>query len=212
MSMRRRGILLAVGVLALATVSVAATVQLLYFQLPEPEAADGPGLIRWMVSRDLSQETPDLRRRLLTRVKQILADVLAASDTPIDEQFDPKYRPQFWSNVDVLLKEWFYQQAELYAATPASQRPAMLDKSLEEARWLSKFRPTVPAAGGNGTSPQSTPVDPITSAVELMRKMNESLDQAPKDRQQMLREFASALNTRIAAQTFQGLINVLKGD
>jgi hypothetical protein len=211
MSMKRRGILLAMGVLALATVSVAATVQLLYFQLPEPDVADGPGLIRWMVSRDLSQETPELRRRLLTRIKQILDDVLAASDKPIDEQFDPKYRPQFWSNVDVLMQEWFYQQAELYAATPTSQRPAMLDQSLDEARLLSGFQPAPPTLAGDAAASKSRESDPISSALELMKKMNVWLEQAPKDREPMLRQFALALNKRIAAQTFQGLIDVLKG-
>lgn len=211
MSMKRRGILLAMGVLALATVSVAATVQLLYFQLPEPEIADGPGLIRWMVSRDLNQETPDLRRRLLTRIKQILDDVLAASDKPIDEQFDPEYRPQFWSNVDVLMQEWFYQQAELYAATPISERPAMLDESLSEARLLSGFQPARPAPANDVAVSTSHATDPMSSAVQLMKKMNTWLQQAPQGREPMLRDFATAINKRIAAQTFQGLINLFKG-
>jgi hypothetical protein len=166
MNLKRRGILLAICLLALATMSVAATVQLLYFQLPEPEVADGPGLIRWMVSRDLSQETPELRRRVLARIKTVLPDVLAASDTPIDEQFDPKYRPQFWSNVDVLMKEWYYEQAEIYAATPEAERPAMLDQSLAEAKNLSGFKPAMSSATADSAGAEPTLPDSLKSALE----------------------------------------------
>lgn len=206
---KRRGILLAVGLLTLATVSLAATVQLLYFQLPDPEVADGPGLIRWMVLRDFKQESPEVRRKLLVRVQQVLIGKPRTSDKTIDEQLDPKYRPQFWSNVDMLLAEWFYQQAEIYAATPADKRTAQLDQILDSAKTLGDFKPSTSA--GTTAQPKPKSPDPLAAATEFMQKIQTWIAAAPPEKQPALRHFAAALQARMAARTLQGFMKAFGG-
>lgn len=205
MSIKRRGILMAVGLLTLATVSAATAIQLLYFQLPTPETADGPGLIRWMVTRELSQESPEIRHRLLARARQILPDIVAAGDEPIDQRFDPQYRPQFWRNVDVLVEEWFLQQASLYEQTPADSQPALLDQMLDEIEWLKQLQPT-PGVTGPETASSA---DATAGAMEWMRKFNGWIERAPAERRPSLRRFVVAMQTRQAARMLQGWLKAI---
>ena len=211
MFFRRRGIMIGIGILALATVSLAATVQVFFLQLPEPEEADGRGLIRWMIIRDLSQETPELRRRLLVRIDEVLGGNQLGSGS-INDQLDPQYQPRFWSNVDVLLQEWFYVQSEHYAAASPEQRTAMLDEILDEAKGLSNFQSDSPQeqTDPNIASGEQNADDPLTAVAKFMEKMNGWIECAPPAYRQDVRHFAAALQARMAVRSLQDFMNAFK--
>ena len=230
MFLRRRGILIGIGILALATVSLAATVQVYFFRLPDPSEADGPGIIRWMVTRDLSQESPDTRRRLLIRVLEVIdgQDLTADSGKgSIDDQLGPQYRDIFWKNVDTLLEEWFHMQAERYAAAHVSDQTALLDQILNDAQGLASFQKqdskktegsenepeqAQTAAGSSSEDKNAPETDSIAAAATFIQTINKWVDRAPPEKQKQLRHFAAALQARIAVKSFQGLMNSLKPD
>ena len=64
----RYGLLIAGAVVAMLSVAAGAGFLMVYPPLPDPSVATRQELFRWMVLRDLSGESPEIRQKILSRV------------------------------------------------------------------------------------------------------------------------------------------------
>lgn len=99
-------------------------------RMPDPVTTDLRGLLRWLVTRDLSQEPAEVQEQLLTRLEVELRnglDVGGARDQLTDLQ-----RAQLIENADFLGRLWFLQQVDRYFAQIDAERLQFLDGLIDE--------------------------------------------------------------------------------
>jgi hypothetical protein len=190
MKRRYRGVAIGAALVLMAVLSAAAGVNALLFRLPSPAEADVEGLFRWLVSRDLAAESPEIRRQLITRLEPELDRGIELSS--VEDRLDPDQLAQFEKNVDRLLADWYAAQCKAYFATPTEQRRQMLDALLDRvSAWnvselLANFEPEGAAT--------STP--PQNLLLQLSQRMNAWHAQAAPDQQAELQRFQADLQAR----------------
>jgi len=123
----------ALAVLTLAvvlTVSVTAAVQFYQQRLTDPASADREELLRWLVVRDLSEESAQLRRTLAARLEEEFGgDRIDWNATA--GQLDGTQRERLWQNVLLLLEPWFTQKVDGYFQLAATERLAYVDRTID---------------------------------------------------------------------------------
>jgi hypothetical protein len=101
-------------------------------RMPDPATADLRGLLRWLVTRDLSQEATEIQEQILARLEVELRqgfDVSKARDQLTDNQ-----RVQLLKNADHLGRLWFLKQVDRYFAQIDAERLRFLDQLLDEVQ------------------------------------------------------------------------------
>lgn len=133
----KRGVILKIVVVGLVGVILAITLAVHgFYRLPDPAAADRQGLLRWVVTRDLSEESVQVQRTLVHRFEQEFS-----SGRPIDwlktrSRVSPPQFDRLCKNLPILLQVWFQQRAEDYDHLVGQDRIAYLDTTLEKIlRW-----------------------------------------------------------------------------
>jgi hypothetical protein len=101
-------------------------------RMPDPATADLRGLLRWLVTRDLSRESTDVQEQLLARLEVELRnglDVQGARDQLTDAQ-----RAQLLKNADHLGRLWFLKQVDRYFAQIDSERLEFLNQLVDDVQ------------------------------------------------------------------------------
>ena len=130
----RRGVFAVLALCVLVGAAVAGTVLFLRLRLPDPEHSNRQQLVRWLVERDVGREPAELRCRLMRRLEEEFAggfDWEAAKSRLTENQ-----RRRVWKNFVLILEPWFADKIEAYYRLAAEQRPAMLDRLVDElSQW-----------------------------------------------------------------------------
>jgi hypothetical protein len=119
---------LLLGVLVVTT--CAGGVFLYATRMPDPATADLRGLLRWLVTRDLSNEDVAVQEQLLARLEAELRKgfkVAGARDQLTDEQ-----RQALVANADLLGRRWFLKQVDRYFANSDAQRARFLSQQIDD--------------------------------------------------------------------------------
>ncbi|MEK6249123.1 MAG: hypothetical protein N2C12_13145, partial [Planctomycetales bacterium] len=125
---RQRFIAITVALLMIGAVCAGAAWQL--SGLPDPATADRRGLMQWMVTRDLASEPVEIRSVLVKRLEEELR--VGVDLDQVDGQVDRQQSEQFWSNVDVLLADWFAREADWYAELKPVDRIGQLKLRIDD--------------------------------------------------------------------------------
>jgi hypothetical protein len=121
----RRGILWLLALAALLAAAIGAAVPFLAPGLPDPAVASRDELLRWLVTRDLAQESPSTRLALVERLEQ---EFRSSMDwDAFDAKMTEAQRKRLWSNIPLLLGPWLSEKASVYAQLPERQRPQFID-------------------------------------------------------------------------------------
>jgi hypothetical protein len=120
--------LLMLGALVLAT--CAGGVFVYVTRMPDPQTADLQGVLRWLVTRDLTQEPESTQEQLLSRLEGELRGGLELAGA--GDQLTAEQRKRLIDNADVLGRRWFLKQVDQYAAQTAAERPKYLDRQIDE--------------------------------------------------------------------------------
>lgn len=108
---------------------VAAVIGFCSPRLPDPATADRNGLLRWVVTQDLSQEPYERRLVLARRLEHEFGERV---DWPaIGNGLTAEQKQRLWDNVLVLLEPWFADKVDGYFGVPEAKRPAFVDRTLE---------------------------------------------------------------------------------
>jgi hypothetical protein len=184
---RHRGILTVLVSAALLAAAAIAAAALLYPSLPNPEHANRRELIRWLVTRDLTQVPTATRAVLALRLEEEFSgeiDWPATASELTDAQ-----RLQLCENVPLLVGPWMQAKAGCYSTLSVAERMVYLDgliDTLQQWRGLDEIAPASAAKG------QSRP-GLMAGAMEQVAVIKEHAD--PAERAQ-LSEFMLALETR----------------
>jgi len=198
--MSRRGVIVIVSVVVLAGVAGAVALEHHLRRLPDPASADNRGLMRWLVSRDLSHEPDQTQRQLLTRLERFLDESAENQELTADDvvvQIDAGQQAQLGANIDVLLDRWVRRQVDAFHSTPPPQRWTWIDEQLERvgrwnlAQWLALKQPTSAASEKSSTA-------------ALMHWVNDWIARQPPDQQQRARQLVGAIERRWFARLFLG--------
>ena len=94
---------------------------------PAPTCA---GLLRWLVTRNLSSEDAAVQEQLLARLEVELRNGFNVGDS--QAQLNDEQRMKLLANADVLGRRWFLQQVDRYFAHTDAQRPRFLSEQIDE--------------------------------------------------------------------------------
>ncbi len=128
MRRNRLTLILPVATLVVAA-SVTAVIAFYPGRLPNPASADRTGLLRWLVTRDLTQEPPETRQVLARRIEEEFGQ--GVDWAAVGKRLNDAQKEQVWSNVLVLLEPWLGDKVDGYSRLPESERPRYVDRTLE---------------------------------------------------------------------------------
>jgi hypothetical protein len=179
--------LIVVGILvAMLSVAAGAGYFMVFVPLPDPAVATRPELVRWLVLRDLSKESPEIREKILGRLDTEFEKI--GDLAPSIEKLEESHRQMLWHNVGVLLPPWLMGKAEQYSHLASSKKVDYLDRFLDRAEEWNKVatacqkKNTGKAAGGSS----------VTRLIQDQMQSSENV--SPQQRE--LSEFLSAVQAR----------------
>lgn len=195
---KRSGVVLVLGAFALATVSLAASVDLWLYRVPDPQAADRDGLFRWLVLRDLAQEPLATRQALIARFEEEFEAGLQLAEAT--GKADEKYRIRLEQNIDRLVTDWFRLQAAAFHAAPYAQRPALLDAQIDKIERWGLVDLLLPPGNAPGK-----PKSHAQRLLEFDRWAQSRIAQSEDDEQPPLRQYFTALEAQLVARHLRQL-------
>jgi len=185
----RYGLLIGLAVAAMLSVAAGAGLFMAYAPLPDPSAATTEQIFRWLVTRDLSRESPAIQVAIVRRL-DVDFEQTSGLAQEIAQLSDP-HRAMLWNNISTLLVPWLLEKADAYAQLPAAQRIAYLDSFLDRVDQWSKIGDAC-RAGGAGQS-----ADPNLSMTKLFAdRIAESSAHAEPAQRKRIAEFLAALQSR----------------
>lgn len=203
---RHRGILTIVALVALGTLSLGVGLELYRRdRLPDPEVADNDALMKWLATRELSEETPQIRQKLVRRLGRFLDEQDPQQPFDLQEvldQLDDDQTEQFWSNVYLLAELWFLEHVEKYDQLDEADRQEFLSGMIDQVKtWgVLDWIPTDTPAG-SGFAVQ---------AGMIRKQMQPWIDAREDDERKKIEHFLKGLENHLVAQEFKRWIERLK--
>jgi hypothetical protein len=115
---------------ALVVTTCAGAVFMYATRMPDPATADLRGLLRWLVTRDLSTEDVAVQEQLLARLEAELRKGLELGDAR--QQLTDEQRKALVANADVLGRCWFLKQVDRYFAHADVERARFLSEQIND--------------------------------------------------------------------------------
>jgi hypothetical protein len=115
---------------ALVVTTCAGAAFLYATRMPDPATADLRGLLRWLVTRDLSTEDVAVQEQLLARLEAELRKGIALGDAR--DQLTDEQRAALVANADVLGRRWFLKQVDRYFAHADGERARFLSVQIDD--------------------------------------------------------------------------------
>jgi hypothetical protein len=174
---------------AIAVATAMAIVGLCSGRLPEPATADRDGLLRWLVTRDLSQESAETRLALVRRLEQEFGG--KTDWAAVGQRLDGPQKDCLCGNLTLLLEPWFADKVDGYFRLPENQRSAYVDRTvglIENLRGAAALDAGRPAAPGHGKPPGLLEI--------FAQRIGAWMDSITPQRRDQAREFLLALQTR----------------
>ena len=192
---RHRGILTIVALVALGTLSLG--VGLEFYRrdrLPDPEVADNDALMKWLATRELSEETPQIREKLLRRLERFLDEQDPQQPFELREvldQLDEDQTEQFWSNVYLLAEMWFLEHVERYDQLGDEERPSFLSDMIDRVTvWgVLNWVPATAAPAANTSF--------AMQAFSIRQQIQPWIDAHEDDEREKIEQFLNAVTLHV---------------
>ena len=195
---RLRNVITFAVLVSLSAVSIGAAAIVYIYRLPDPEAADGNALFRWLVTRELRNESRQTQLKLLRRLEVELRTGVSNVDE-VKENLDPAREAQLRRNLELLGSLWFRQQAATFAALPNEERNAFIDERLLQLQDLATIYQTLAGGQSGQTSAKGGDAGSLFRALALVNKWIEGA--APQEQKQM-HAFIGAVQARFVSRRF----------
>ena len=178
-----------VVVAILGITATAATQLYMAYRLPDPETADLDGLFRWLVTVDLKDYPPETHQILIRRLEEELnsSKIDLSGD---DGQLTDEYREQLWSNIELLMRPWFFGKMEQYYAAEPSEKIKVIDRLFDQSRAWQKIIDLAPPGKINAKRPQ------FDMVVFMTKKIKEWKRTSTPEEAKRLTEFVTVLKAR----------------
>ena len=193
-----RTLLTALVLASLTAISLGAAAVVYIYRLPDPEIADGEGLFRWLVTRDVRNESRVTQQKLLRRLEAELHSGIEDVDR-VKESLDATREAQLRKNLEYMGNLWFRERAAAYARTPEGERNAFIDDQIAQLQNLGTVYQSL--STNSSKSSGSRPGD-LALMLSLMKIVNAWIEAAePADKAQM-HQFFGAVQSRVLARRF----------
>lgn len=107
---------------------------LMVFQLPHPRSANRDQLLRWLVLRDVANESEEIQIALIDRIEEELLAGIEIDDG--DQTVSRKYVDRLNANSIQLQSVWFHRRVIDYANCKPDQRIGFLQRQIQVvAQW-----------------------------------------------------------------------------
>lgn len=126
-------------------------------------AAVQDGVVCWLATRDLAEQSPVVRLELALRIVRELNAGMKLDEILID--LTPPQREKLFANGELLLEAWLHDQARTFAKLPEEQRAEYVDARIDEVYKWGVFEVLAPA----GSTEAGTPSPAFARAAGLMR-------------------------------------------
>lgn len=153
-------------------------------QLPSPENANRQELLRWLVTRDLGEESAHTREVFARRLDSEFVGVDWGS---LDSRMSDEHRRRLWANLPLLLQPWFMDKLEAYLNCSDTQRPAFVDGTIDRIIELSGMD-CLRATSDGSRPPGLMPL--------FFERVETYKEQARPERQRQMSQFVAAMQTR----------------
>lgn len=163
---------------------VVGSVWLYSCQLPSPESANREELLEWLVTRDLSDESPHTRSVLARRLDSEFVNVDWEN---LNGRMTSEYRRRLWQNLPLLLDPWFLDKLESYYKQEESQRPVYIDSIIDRISDLSGIN-SLQESGLKGESPNLVKL--------FLERVAAIKSQAEGERRERIEQFVNCIQTR----------------
>lgn len=185
----RYGILFVGACVALMSVAGGAGYFLVYPLLPDPTVASREQLLRWVVLRDLSQETFGTRQALVRRldVEFDQAPDLAGPAKGLTDSQSTRLR----ENIAILVEPWFVDKVEHFAQLPQKERLGYVDRFLDR---LEQWRKLSAACAKSQLAKGQTSMADL--GVSLFDRVKASSQRAEGEKRKQMSAFLVAVETR----------------
>ena len=161
-------------------------------RLPSPENANRQELLRWLVTRDLGEESAHTREVLARRLDSEFVDVDWGS---LNSQMSDEHRRQLWANLPLLMKPWLMDKLEVYISRDETQRAAFVDDFIDRVIELGGMdRLREPNGGGHSPGLMQLFVERAKTCKE----------QAGTKRRQQMSQFIAAIQARWIIRALSG--------
>ena len=199
---RHRGILTIVALLALGALSLGVGMKV-YWQdgLPDPEEADADGLMRWLATRELSEESPEIRQKLVRRLERFLDEQDPGEPFELREvldQLDEDQTERFWNNVYLLAELWFLERVERYDQLGEEDRKVFIAGTIDSVMtWgVLNWIPT--------TDAQAADAGFEMRAILVLRQMQPWIDAREDDERKKIEQFLADVDAHFFWKTLLG--------
>ena len=188
-SKNRRGILWLALLATLLAVGVAAAMPFFRSRLPDPAVANRDELLRWLVTRDLAEETPQTRLLLIQRLQQEFHS--GVDWDALKRKTNEAQRKRLWSNIPLLLGPWISDNASAYSQLPQAKRLQFIDNVIDSLMtWRGAERLQMPKDGDAAQSGSGSLMSVLLDQVEECKRKAE-----PQERKH-ISQFLAALQFR----------------
>ena len=193
--MRKTGLILTV-VLAVLLTAASTTAIVVYrrTRLADPATADREGLLRWLVTRDLAQESPQIRQTLARRLDHEFGGDESFDWQAVAKRLDETQIVTLSKNVPLVIEPWFVDRADEFARLPKAERTAFLDRVIEKVRLWATAGTLKPASQAKSSSKSS--LSGASLLPMLMERLEAWKQQAEPDQRQRMMEFVGAIQFR----------------
>ena len=156
------------------------------------------GVIVWLATSELDIYDPATQRTLALRLADALRGGQSGSSDP--PSLTAEQRQQFADNARLLVKVWFYAQAEAYALLPHEQRAEFIDARIDEVNDAD----VLTLLGGSQAADAAH--TNALSILQLLDIVGSWIDEAPQEERADLRAFTSHIQQRMVWRRFEQLL------
>jgi hypothetical protein len=163
--------------------------------LPDPATATRPQLLRWLVLRDLAQESQQTRQTLAVRLEAEYGDFEDFGGA--FAQLDNSQQNRVFGNLRLMVAPWLASKVHEFDRTPISSREAYIDRFIDRIeRWKSALaKVSLPLEQGK----------PVNATEVFMQGARDCRERAATSDQAKVDAFVAAVEKRWFARQFQGL-------
>jgi hypothetical protein len=186
---------------ALVATTCAGSAYLFAIRMPDPATADLRGLLRWLVTRDLSAEDDAVQEQLLARLEVELRNGINLADSKIE--LTHEQRAALLTNADVLGRRWFLKQVDRYFAHSDAQRPEFLREQIDDIEQSGIISALSALVANGGPSEHTQPKSMWTSLNQRVQRWTARL--APEQKAKA-EQFVAAVQGNLFWRTLRGAL------
>jgi hypothetical protein len=190
---RRKLILWVLMLTVLLAAGVGAAVPFLVPRLPDPAVANRDELLRWLVARDLANESPETCLALVLRLEDEFRD--GVDWDALNEKTTEAQRQQLWKNIPQLFGPWLSDKAETYARLAKTERPKFMD---------SVFKTLMAWKGADRLQAKQTSDAPSNAPPSLLTVFFDQANALQRDAEPAQRDHISQFLCALTLRSFSG--------